>query len=483
MEIDKALQVESFKKFKPHLEEEGNERMIFSAPFGTGKTTFLKDFFEAKNQEQLHGKVTYHAIHLFPVNYSVERNEDIFQLIKHDILFQLLGSDIEFEKIQFTNLETLGAYIPNKLNDIAEGMIDFIPKTGHPLIDNIKNIYSVFKDYAEFRSKIKEKNEEKEIIAFLKEFSGKKGGIYEEDFITLLIKDLITRIAETKTPVLVIDDLDRLDPGHIFRILNIFSAHYDYLGGGNKFDLGHIILVCDIQNIRNIFRNKYGNDVDFSGYIDKFYSREIYFFVNHYSMEGWLHGLSDGYRRSTRKILTELDVEFLTILLNIFIKTGKINFRNLLKLDYSTLKMFYERVENEGIRKDFMKFNLTKLGFMLKIIFGSCEELLEKISSIESDSENKTISVIDMSSEEISDFHLRYIMPVITYQLHKFKGADYAYVFDRSAPHTPESILLKFKDNGTFGYCESNYMYKHARKNFWKELEASIRILQEHRSI
>lgn len=34
--------------------------------------------------------------------------------------------------------------------------------------------------------------------------------------------------------------------------------------------------MCDIENIRGIFHNKYGADIDFSGYIDKFYSIDIF---------------------------------------------------------------------------------------------------------------------------------------------------------------------------------------------------------------
>ena len=48
----------------------------------------------------------------------------------------------------------------------------------------------------------------------------------------------------------------------------------------NKFGFHKIVLVCDIENIRNLFYSKYGANVDFSGYIDKFYSREIYYFDN-----------------------------------------------------------------------------------------------------------------------------------------------------------------------------------------------------------
>ena len=84
-----------------------------------------------------------------------------------------------------------------------------------------------------------------------------------------------------KKVILVIDDLDRIDPEHIFRILNILSVHNDFENQQeHKFGFDKTILVCDIANIRNIYRAKYGINVDFNGYIDKFYSKEIYYFHN-----------------------------------------------------------------------------------------------------------------------------------------------------------------------------------------------------------
>ena len=63
-----------------------------------------------------------------------------------------------------------------------------------------------------------------------------------------------------KKVVLIVEDLDRIDPAHLFRILNIFSAHIDYCYKnavipdrsivGNKFGFDNIVLVCDFSNIK-----------------------------------------------------------------------------------------------------------------------------------------------------------------------------------------------------------------------------------------
>lgn len=109
------------------------------------------------------------------------------------------------------------------------------------------------------------------------------GSIYEFDTISRLITEIIheyKRDNPNKKVVLIIEDLDRIDPAHIFRILNVFSAHfdrYDTLSAkeelkdrDNKFGFDKIVLVCDIENIKNIYHHVYGEKTDFLGYINKF---------------------------------------------------------------------------------------------------------------------------------------------------------------------------------------------------------------------
>lgn len=64
-----------FKQFENHLQIENNLRVFFSAKFGSGKTYFLNEFFEANKEK-------YIVIKLYPVSYSTASNRDIFELIK-----------------------------------------------------------------------------------------------------------------------------------------------------------------------------------------------------------------------------------------------------------------------------------------------------------------------------------------------------------------------------------------------------------------
>lgn len=82
---------------------------------------------------------------------------------------------------------------------------------------------------------------------------------------------------------MIIEDLDRIDPAHIFRILNVFSAHFDRYGvdktcGDNKFCLDKIVTVCDINNIKKIYAHVYGDNTDFTGYISKFSNSKEYIY-------------------------------------------------------------------------------------------------------------------------------------------------------------------------------------------------------------
>lgn len=276
MEVaDKIIKIETkeiLNDFKQHLEFGANKRILFSGPFGTGKSTFLKEFSEKENDQFFYLKI-------FPVNYSVSANEDVFELIKFDLLLQIMGNyyeEIELEREDFTLLLKTQVFMMQhmKFMPLLYAMLGFSEKLGTPLTKFIEAIESTYGDYKSFSNEINI-DEENDILKFVKSIEQKKGSSHEMDAVSELIFDLIGRIKTNnpeKESVLIIDDLDRLDPEHIFRLFNIFSAHYDEINGENKFGFDKVIFVCDIDNIRKIFHHKYGAGVDFSGYIDKFYS-------------------------------------------------------------------------------------------------------------------------------------------------------------------------------------------------------------------
>lgn len=278
MEISIEKETQRFFNF---IQEEGNNNIIFSGIYGIGKSYFINNFFNKRYNDK------YIPIFLTPVNYSVANNEDIFEYIKTDILLQLLEKlPCDLDNCQISTSVATYYYIKNHVNTIIGNILSTAEKICFQT-DILERLFRLMGNIKEFQEK-NSKNENKEIEKFINELSQKKGSIYESNIITQIIQTIISNAKEgnnkeenKKEAVLIIDDLDRIDPEHIFRILNILSAHDDFCNTHeHKFKFDKTILVCDIENIRKIFHAKYGTDVDFSGYIDKFYSKEIFHFNN-----------------------------------------------------------------------------------------------------------------------------------------------------------------------------------------------------------
>jgi hypothetical protein len=290
---------EVFNDFKKHFDFIPNEKIIFSAKYGMGKSFFLNKFFENEDV-----KNRYSIITLSPINYSVSNNEDIFELIKFDIIRHLFLSNIlTFTKgdISFDKLTVVKEYL-KKLKShpykIGKQLVSGISKIGESVpspeysaafkvvSESTKTVFEIVDDFLKFEKTLNKKHKpiEKEAEEFGEDMQNKIGSYIEFNFISALIKEVLEKhkTKSTRKNVLIIEDFDRLDPAHIFRILNIFSAHnHDQ---GNKFGFDKIIIVCDLQNIKSLYKHLYGEKIDFNGYIDKFYSIEPYYFDNNKSM-------------------------------------------------------------------------------------------------------------------------------------------------------------------------------------------------------
>ena len=75
----------TIEEFMKHLW--AHPRTILSASYGDGKSYFLKKFEEHNDM-----KGYFVFLKLYPVNYQVVENRDIFELIKYDLIFQLFIS-------------------------------------------------------------------------------------------------------------------------------------------------------------------------------------------------------------------------------------------------------------------------------------------------------------------------------------------------------------------------------------------------------
>ncbi len=250
---------------------ETTDRIILSAKFGDGKTYLLN---ELRKDEAMQDKYEFFTI--YPVNYSVAKNEDVFEYIKRDIIVQLHKKKL-LEKIDLNALFA-SVLTSDDFTSVVSFLLSFVPmgvfynKVYHKFLE-IKNKYDEKKHTAD---------------KYLSQFANTAGCIYEEDGYTTLIRMAIEWISQdhslngeerkAKKPVLIIEDLDRLDPKHLFRILNVVSAHIDDSDRpdivGNKFGFSNIVLVMDYDVTKHIFHHFYGAQACYEGYMSKFLSRE-----------------------------------------------------------------------------------------------------------------------------------------------------------------------------------------------------------------
>ena len=264
--IDKEI-----SQFLQHLHT--HSRTILSAKFGDGKSFFLDKF--AKDEKVIN---EYKVIKIYPINYQVVGENDVFSLLKYDVLLQLLVEDMVSEgviKSAFENQEDKVKTLSLLFDGFAK--VDPSPKAQIPaatlkLLKSVDNVQKKRRVY----------NGGDLAARSLLQILERDNSLYLEDATTRLIRQSLSewRQREKKKVVLIVEDLDRLDPQHLFRILNVFSAHMDYIyrNGdtptdslvGSRFGFDSIVFVLEFENLKRLFAHFYGDAVSFDGYISKF---------------------------------------------------------------------------------------------------------------------------------------------------------------------------------------------------------------------
>ena len=278
--IDDAIEA-----FRLHLDT--HDRTILSARFGDGKSFFLSHFLENENVAE-----QYIFLTIFPINYQVSENRDIFELIKRDILLQMLLKGVIETEVEIPDEVALALYLQCQPLSFAES---FMPLLSELAMDEgaAKTVAialagkKFFKSIKQKFDKLKDQSRDSQLEIFLN--TVEKNPIVGQDAISSIIQHCLKQYREknpNKRVVLVIEDLDRIDPTHLFRILNIFSAHIDFcyrMGcqpnetlAGNKFGLDKVVFVMDYNNVQHIYRHFYGEETNFDGYIEKFCSSNYF---------------------------------------------------------------------------------------------------------------------------------------------------------------------------------------------------------------
>ena len=223
-----------FSDFKEHVEIPGNDRILFSAGFGVGKTYFLKEFFKSESEK-------YFVVHLHPTNYQIANNTNILDILKKDIALNIFSQTNKID-------EKLTSYSETTINS---KLYKTLIETGNS-IPVINTFFTGIDKIA------------KEVVQITE----------------VGINDYLEhKHVKGKAKILIIDDFDRIDPEHIFRIINIFSS---FVGEeeneeqlySKKLGFNKVVFVGDSKNLKGIFKHKYGENVDYSGYFDKLYNIE-----------------------------------------------------------------------------------------------------------------------------------------------------------------------------------------------------------------
>lgn len=468
--------------FQNHLDNPQNERIIFSGIFGIGKSYFLEKYFEMQAGKYL-------AISLAPVNYSISNNEDIFGLIKYDILYELIVKhELELESEAISRHIAYGTILSSKADSLLEGLLNIAPilNKGIGLSQELPNpapfvsfLKKIIPQIEKIEKQRKDANLNQRVMDYIKELG--QSALFESDFITGFIIESLERLAtqseQRRKKVLIIDDLDRIDPEHIFRLFNIFSSHISHGKlTSNKFGFDKVIFVCDVENIRNIFAARYGASTDFSGYIDKFYSSEIFYFNN-----------SQAVSATTEKIIQAIKFEenstyaaaFLKNLdhghkglLNFFIRTGINSGILSLRKIKSIMRGSYNISEHTlplQCKQSITNINfpaIVALEVMIKFYGGieSFEKALQRMNSFKK-SRHSNFSEYSQATDDLNI--IGYFIPILDYEQHEFK-IDRQINRSSALEYTFKNIKINYELT-TFNNMEQHYyarIFPHNHVNY-----------------
>ena len=359
-------------QFLQHLRS--HSRTILSAKFGDGKSFFLDKF-----EKDIEVQKEYKIIKIYPINYQVASNEDIYSLIKYDILLQLMVSDMVSErtiKDAFKGIKDAGRIVEAFFEGIC--VIDPSPKAQiHPAI------IRVLKSFESIPKKCRIFNGGEPAARTLLEQLEESSPFYCEDITTKLIRNSVRdwRHDNHKKVALIVEDLDRLEPQHLFRILNVFSAHMDFIyrNGdapsdslvGSRFGFDSIVFVTEYDNLKRLFTHFYGGEEAFVGYINKFIPQGYFKYSLRKSANSYFYGAICE--------ITGLKVEHVSGMLN-----SRMN-------DLSIRDMAYaiQNVESQVLLKPNQSLNIgfllmlvvmKRVGMSQMSIVQACESLIKKDS-------------------------------------------------------------------------------------------------------
>lgn len=469
------------KRFHEHISDSQNCRIIFSAPYGYGKTTFLKQISSIESGVKEFPSDKYNFFHICPVNYSVASNEDIFQYIKYDLIYSLIENKFPLTSTDFSIAKGMKKYLKSNAHILASKLLLFVPNVGkdlHEIFDELNQVKDEIIDACEEESK----GELDKFSEYLTELQNKTGSVYEFDIFTKAIHNVLKRIKkdeegnDIKQNVLVIDDLDRIDPAHIFRILNVFSAHLDKDGEKNKFGFDKVVIVCDLLNIRKIYSHIYGQSVDFNGYIDKFYSSTVFEFAN-------IKVISDFLSKEIQKnghnkyVLGIEEIRLIVDILVTFIVNGKLNLRRLKNISSVNIdKRIQASYKNN--HSPLRQLSLFEISTFLIEVLGSYDNLINTLEELAA--QFHTNRGVKDSINDFSGMYMNYILPILVADEQGIiENNDIFYIYHEVG------MSMKWKSSNRSYILEQRESTKKQlyRKHLWNDFILATRALYKNQLI
>lgn len=388
--IDIGLFSNIDKDFQAHLDIEHNHRIFFSGIYGIGKTTFLNYFFKDSPYS-----AEYIVLNLYPIRYSILSNQDVMTYILYDIVYAILiDQKFALSKEEISDFEESFYWATDNYVNILSTLCLLIPKMGRQLSSFVERFDDLKKSHDDYADEGSNADIMSSVSTFIDSVEKSKKGLSRTDQVTLFIQLALSYLKardSKKQVVLVIDDLDRVDPHHIFRILNVFSSQFDEESAlDNRFGFDKIILVGDINNIRSIYSTKYGIKTDFNGYIDKFYSHDCYDFSNHSNVALFTKNILKVFGlfqngQSIERDKLYLVCEFMDIIFIELVMSNQLSLRSLLHLK----SLDIDTRPNMDSHLAALKNNRLVLTInALASVFGSVMELYNRLSKITSLSSN-----------------------------------------------------------------------------------------------
>jgi hypothetical protein len=216
---------------------------------------------------------------------------------------------------------------------------------------------------------------------------------------------------------------------------------------GNKFGFDKVIFSCDIDNIQSVYHHKYGAKADFSGYIDKFYSSNIFRLDNREIIQFWIEDKLP----LNNNIYSQTDIGFLTDTLNCMMDCGVINFRNIKIVNKDLIKqgrdLIFSMNNNSG---EFRDTYFPKLAPILALVAGDYELLLQKLEECKKVMEDRPDKKFAHSENSSIDTYVaKYLIPIAEYSAVHFYGGNNELQLNKYVNYLTGHISYKTIREGT----------------------------------